>query len=308
MASVFIHIGLHKTATTSLQRQFFPVCEKLNYLSGGSPAFNTFEREAVTTDPIYYDAERQRDLILPLLHHDMPNLISKESFSGALYAGLIKRNLDHRSPILANLKASLPEAKIILVLRRQDGLARSIYRQYLKFGGTANSSVFYGLSGKSSAMYPLNRFRFSPYVDQIYENFKSGVLVLTFEELLKDQAAFLTKLCEFINIPIPEILLAKSNQTSLGSSGMEFSRILNKYFKSQLNPDGLLPGIPRYRKGRVEFDWPSLILHEHWPFGGSINKTGKLYKVCDEILQSVHDDNKVLDERYNLGLDKYKYY
>lgn len=308
MVDIYIHIGLHKTGTTSLQRQFFPACNGANYLTGSSPAVTAFEQAAVTTDPIYYDAEGERKLIWPHLRHDRPNLLSREAFSGALYAALIKHKLDHRSPILANLKASLPEARILVVLRRQDGLSRSIYRQYLKSGGTAKIGHFYGIQDKRASLFPLNRFRFDPYIEQLKECFPSGVLVLLFEDFLRDQTAFLSKICTFMNVPAPDVKLTKANQTTLGSAGMETSRIVNKFFKSQLNPEALLPGIPRIRGHRLEWVWPSSILHDRWPFRTDISKESQLHKIGNEILERVRDDNRSLDERYHLGLDKYNYY
>ncbi len=307
MTNIFLHIGLHKTATTTLQQQFFPVCKELNYISR-VPVISEFKRAVVTSDPIFYDAENQRKLLSPYLHHDLPNLLSAESFSGALYAGLIKHGLDHRSSILENLKASLPEARIIIVLRRQDRLARSLYRQYLKRGGTASVDKFYGLDTKTTAMFPLNRFRFSPYVDKLASCFPAGVLVLVFEEFLEQQSVFLKKLCDFIDIPVPNIVLTKSNQTSLGPAGMELSRILNKFFKSHLNPDALIPKIPKIRNRYIEWTWPSFILHEHWPFRGTHNIESQLYKISDVILDRVRDDNRILDNRYNLDLSRYNYY
>lgn len=308
MVDIYIHIGLHKTGTTSLQRQFFPACNGINYLTGSSPAVTAFEQAAVTTDPIYYSAEDERNLIWPHLRHDRPNLLSREAFSGALYASLIKHKLDHRSSILLNLRASVPEARILIVLRRQDGLSRSIYRQYLKFGGTARIDRFYGVSGNAAALFPLNRFRFSAYVNYLIEIFPAGVLVLVFEDLLRNPIAFLGKLCAFMSVPMPDIRLAKTNTTTLGSVGMETSRLLNKFFKSQLNPEALLPGIPRIRGHRIEWVWPSLILHDRWPFRAEPRKESQLYKVSNEILERVRDDNQSLDERHNLGLNRYGYY
>lgn len=305
---IYIHIGLHKTGTTSLQRHFFPACDGVNYLTGSSPVVTAFEQAAVTADPIYYDTESERDRIWPCLRDDLPNLLSLEAFSGALYAGLIKHRLDHRSPILANLKASLPEARILVVLRRQDGLSRSIYRQYLKSGGTAKMGRFYGVCGKGAPLFSFDRFRFKAYIDCLMEFFPAGVLVLVFEEFLRDDAHFLGKICAFMNVPMPNVKLARTNQTTLGSTGMEISRLLNKFFKSQLNPDGLLPGIPKIQGRRIRWISPAAVLHDRWSFRAEISKESQLYHVSNEILQRVRDDNRSLDERYHLGLDRYGYY
>lgn len=308
MVDIYIHIGLHKTGTTSLQRQFFPACTGINYLTGSSSAITAFEDAAVTTDPIYYGAERERSLIWPHLRRDMPNLMSSEAFSGALYAGLVKHRLDHRSSILVNLRASVPEARIVIVLRRQDGLSRSIYRQYLKSGGTATIGTFYGDLGKGAPLFSFNRFRFSAYINCLMEFFPAGVLILAFEEFLGDTHTFLGKMCAFMKVRTPDIKLTKANQTTLGSTGMEVSRVLNKFFKSQLNPDALIPGIPRIQGRRIKWIWPSSVLHDRWPFRADISKESQLYRVSNQIFELVRDDNRSLDKKYDLGLAKYGYY
>ncbi len=50
-----IHIGLHKTDTTTLQRDAFPRCSDLNYLGGET--VGRFEQASTTSDPIYFDAD-----------------------------------------------------------------------------------------------------------------------------------------------------------------------------------------------------------------------------------------------------------
>ena len=307
MPDVIFHIGLHKTATTTLQRQVFPACKGLNYLSSINDV-NKFIQAVTTMDPIYYDASHWRTLVSPYTPGDMPTLISRESLSGALYAGVGKAGLDHRSAILANLKATLPGARIVIVLRRQDGLARSYYRQYIKAGGTESISVFYGLKDGKSPILSLDRFRFTAYIDEIVSLFPAGVLILTFEEFVQNRLEFLGRLFDFIGINPPNIELRQSNQTRVGSIGMEVSRILNHFLRSQLNPGGILPGIPKLHKGKIK--WVSIMpsLQDRWPIRGRVNKNSKIYQASEEILHYVYEDNRMLDKRYGLGLDRYDYY
>ncbi len=309
MTEIFIHIGLHKTATTTLQQQFFPACKDLNYLSNSNFEVNEFIESIVITDPIYFDKETARNLVTPYLNATRPNLISREALSGSLYDGVIKHGLDHRSSIIQNLQAAVPEARIILVIRRQDSLSRSIYRQYLKSGGTESSKTFYNLIKNSFSLCTLDKFKYSPYVDLLTKSFPKGVLVLTLEEFIADQDRFLHKLSDFIGVDVPSVKLKKSNQSSLGEIGMEFTRFLNHFFYSRLNPGGLLKGIPKgFRNGKINWSFPSGFLHDRWPLRRAHNKNYNYYKIGNEILEAVKEDNRVLDQRYNLDLGKYEYY
>lgn len=307
MKDIILHIGMHKTATTTLQHQVFPVCKDLNYLAGNDE-INRFVHEATTIDPIYYDSEYNRSRVMPYIKENMPNLISKEALSGPMYAGVGKAGLDHRLPVLMNIAKTIPKTKVLLVIRRQDTLARSFYRQYLKVGGVETIKNFYGLNGEKSAIMPLNRFRFLPYIEKLNELFPEGVLILTFEEFTKNQSAFIGKLSQFLGVELPNLKLRSSNQTRLSPTGMEFSRVCNRFFRSRLNPAGLIPGVPKIKARKYIWANPNVLLHTHWPAYKKTDNQSQLYKVGQEILKRFEDDNRLLDEKYDIELKKYGYY
>jgi len=306
MSDVYLHIGLHKTATTTLQQQFFPMCTDLDYLVGAS--VDQFTQHVISTDPIYYDAQHGRSLLEPLFHENRPALISRESFSGSLYAGVGSPNLDHRSPILHNLKSALPEAKVIVVLRKQDDLARSVYREYLKMGGSVPIRDFFGFNDVMRPIFPLDRFRYSAYVDELHAIFPSGVLVLVFEEFLATQSAYLQRLCTFLGIGLPRVKLQLSNSTSLGPVGLEVARLVGRLFRNQLNPAGLIPRIPVYRSGKSRKTSPIVVLHDRWPVKGKTTGRSEFQRVGDRVLNKVEEDNRLIDKKYDLGLSQYGYF
>ena len=217
MSNVILHIGLHKTATGTLQRQYFPACEHLRLFTTLEPEMKLFVHYVTRCDPIYFSGQKALSYLESALDSQNPNLLSNESFSGPPYAGVIEGGLDHRSPILANLSTVFPDAKVIIVIRRQDSLARSFYRQYLKSGGTRTIKRFYGLGETDHPpLMSLDRFKYYPYVKALANSFPAGVLILTFEEFVQDQNSFLTKLTDFIGIKPPDIELKKENTTTLG--------------------------------------------------------------------------------------------
>lgn len=305
MSDIFLHLGMHKTGTTTLQQQFFPRCEGLAYADGD--AVRSFTQEVISTDPIYFDAEAARASLAGAIDPARPTLISKESFSGSLYAGVGAPNLDHRSPILHNLAAALPQARAILVIRRQDSLAASMYREYLKMGGTAKARAFFGAPGQPGIL-PIDRFRFRRYVDEVHRAFPAGVLVLAYEQFAREPEAFLSRIATFMGVGTPEVKLRRSNRTSLGPVGMEVVRIIGRLFQNQLNPGGLIPPVPMYRRGAWRRISPVTVIHDRWPFGGASSRGGVLQQVCQEILHAVRDDNAALDARYGLGLQALGYY
>lgn len=309
MPEVFLHLGLHKTASGTLQRQFFPACSDLDVFTTIVPEMKVFVELVTRKDPIYFDADRVREVIYPILSKQKANLLSNESFSGPPYAGGFEYGLDHRSSVISNLKAVFPNAKVILVLRRQDALSRSLYRQYLKSGGTRSVRRFYGMDrdGRLPIM-SLDRFFYSSYVDAVKALFPAGVLLLAFEEFAEDQAAFLRKITDFIGVKFPSIPLRKENATRLGPFGMEVSRVLNHLFRSYLNPGGILPGVPVFEHGERRLISPMEILHDKWPGKGGRYEKSDVFTTARDIFEMVREDNRVLDSKNGLSLDRYGYY
>ena len=304
---IVCHIGLHKTASGTLQRQFFPACKGLNLLTTLEPRVRQFVYLVTRTDPLYFSADVAGSLIGQLLRNDRVNLLSNESLSGPPYAGAVELGLDHRSPVLTNLVSVFPRARAVLVLRRQDTLARSLYRQYIKRGGTMRVERFFGLddSGRPG-MLSLDRFRFRPFVQMVLDAFPTGVLVLTYEEFVRDNVACLTRLCAFLGVERPDIALRAENATRLGPLGIDVTRRMNFLFKGMLN-HSLVPRIPVRRHARWVRSSPVELIHDHWP-GRPSARAGRLGLATAEILGRFREDNELLDRQLGLGLKEFGYY
>ena len=307
MSHTVLHIGLHKTATTTLQQQFFPSCSDVNLLTTQNFSVRNFINNVTKTDPAYFDADIARALISPLLSRSTQNIISNESLSCLPFSGVIEPGLDHRTPILNNLKSVFPDAKIILVLRRQDGLAKSLYRQYLKSGGTRPVERFYGTKGVNKpALVSINRFLYLKYVDVLFNAFNSNVLLLPFELFVEDQTEFLKRITDFIGIELPNIELKPENATKLNPAMLEVTRLINHFFRSLLNPAGLLPGLMINKHGNKRRQSPVQFIHDNWPFKNQAK--GKIDIITKQILEQAKEDNLMLDEKYALNLQHYGYY
>lgn len=310
MSDLVFHIGLHKTATTTLQDQFFPACPDINFIRGHGPrGAPKFLLRVNRTDEAYFEPNAAMQELTPYLEEDKINLVSSESFSWISWSGSAALGLDFRTQILRNLATAAPEGRVILVLRRQDAMVKSLYRQYLQAGGTRSAGKVFGVSPEQSkTVVPRNYFRYGPYVRTLKKLFPAGVMILLFEELLTDQQVFLGKLAEFIGVDCPHIELEKSNSSQFGWFGMEATRRLNFLFRSSLNPAGFLPGFPARRgdvKSRVT---PSRWLHENWPFRSDLSETCLLTKLSEDIFQEVRSDNEEIDSECGLGMYKYGYY
>lgn len=307
---VVVHIGLHKTATTTLQRQVFPVLPGVNFIDSARSAAAGIIYSCQVQDPIYFDSTHARLILARTFSDTKVNLISAEGLSGSLYSAVGKRDLDHRDSIVQNLQRTLPEAKIVVVLRRQDQYAKSVYRQYIKRGGVLDPAAFFGLDGQDGACFPRDRFRYLEYVRALQHRFPAGVYVGIFEEFADTPSAFLERMCRFLEVePIDGWQLQKINRSRLGSAGLEVSRILNRLFTSPLNPGGLLPGIPRRKRtGKWWSVSPVFMLQDHWPGTGRVAAQSRLGQVCAKVLAGEAARNSTLQDELSLDLKRYGYF
>jgi hypothetical protein len=306
---VAVHIGLHKTATTTLQRRIFPNLPGLKFIDSARSAAADIIYALQVQDPIYFDSAHARIVLLSTFSPEKVNLISSESLSGSLYSAVGKRDLDHRHSIIKNIQRTLPEAKIILVLRRQDQYARSVYRQYIKRGGVLDPDAYFGLDSQGGAYFPRDRFRYPEYVRALKQRFPAGVHVGIFEEFAESPSTFLERLCGFLEVKsINSWQLPKINRSRLGSAGLEVSRILNRLFKSPLNPGGVLPGLPRRRRmGKWWSVSPVFMLQDHWPGTGRVPIDSRLGRACAKLLAEETARNRLLQGELNIDLGRYGY-
>src|SRR3546814_19353516 len=116
--SFFFHVGLHKTATTYLQRLVFPHWPEIKYLR-----YRNLEYFLRLPDTAKY-------------------LVSSEGLSGATFA-----RLDDRRRGLARLAEMFPGASAIIGFRPHGGFVASLYSQYLRYGGSEPFDTFFSLKG-----------------------------------------------------------------------------------------------------------------------------------------------------------------
>lgn len=204
MTRPLIHLGLHRTGSTWFQR---------HVLDGrdGRPLATLPDRaesaaRIVLPRELDFDADATRrwirDRMAEAANRGSPVVISNERFSGNPAAGWAdaERNVQR----LANL---VPDARILLVVREQHSLVRSIWLQQIRIGG---------ISGIEDFLRPLNpgdhrlpafdpRFlEFDRFVGLLDRTFgEEDVLVLPFEGLRDDPERHLGRIEAFSKIGFP---------------------------------------------------------------------------------------------------------
>lgn len=239
---VYVHLGIHKTGSSFLQKEFFPKYEgKLCFLDRSK--LSLFKAYVLTADDFEFDANKAMDFFMHALGENSGCervIMSDEEFYGNPYIASIdrKRNFDRLFEIFGNT------LNCVVFLRNQQSLLNSLYNQYVKTGGTASFEKF--LSYKK---YPLN-FNLTYLIYDRYISYLKNVLgkdrikVYLYEDFLQNKLEVLCDLNYFISKSNEDLSVLidtnKNVNSSLKNGNIPLLRIINKFTSSPKEPFLLL--------------------------------------------------------------------
>lgn len=223
------HVGLHKTATTFLQRRVFPRLAEIAFVP--SPA-------RVRT--IFSALESKRTL-----------LVSDEGMSGIPYRG---DWLGQFRVSMAGLAHMFPAAGIIIGFRAHADLIRSIYKQYLHEGGTEDIRFIFDAARSDSLLRPAD-LSFSARLELLGRLFGDRVFVYTQEEIRDDLPGFLRDLRTFLCLPprAYDDLISRPINVGVGKLQGRILRRLNQ-LDGKLRRVPLVPTLNNRLFQRLDFD------------------------------------------------------
>jgi hypothetical protein len=231
---IFIHVGLHKTGTTFLQREIFSKLKNVNYIH---PPRTFLQKDIYTKIPkvrvSFFTPEKtlgDRPEFKPIISSDKINIISRESLSGAPSVGYIDG--DVRFTIADRIKKHYPNSKIIIGVREKKSWLFSSYGQYVRGGGTYSYDDWY------NKIFDKKYLDFDTYLKYL-KNLFNDVYVYKIEDLRSDPKEFVKNLCGFIGVDIPEYEL-KIHNKGFNEKQMKLARFINRFYRSQLNPRGII--------------------------------------------------------------------
>ena len=125
---VFIHIGMPRTGSTFLQTKIFPTIEGVEFIGPPYTQYGNAFNELLFADDTFYDEQKIRSELNSIKGEKL--LISNENFIGqSIYFNHI-----NRTTIANRLKNIFPDATIILYLRNQLDLLKSLYSISVMWG------------------------------------------------------------------------------------------------------------------------------------------------------------------------------
>jgi hypothetical protein len=195
-----LHVGIHKTATTSLQQAFFPNHPDIDYLGRmyANPDISDLIHSIYRKDAIEFtdrdlDAHRGTLEVRRRLDGRRVVAISEEFLSGDTYAdrGVIARRL---------LRVFGP-SKVVITIRNQLAIVVSEYvdrarsREYVGF----DRWVRHGIDNwHASSLRLYDYARLAKFYADLMGSENVGIFL--FEEFVADNASFFDKLCKFMGV------------------------------------------------------------------------------------------------------------
>ncbi len=194
-----VHIGYTKAASSALQA-FFSACSSVHHVDRGIAFKHLTSPNALTWDEpaaSHFFAEQAQEADAT----GSSTVISHERLSGNPHSGHYDDTL-----IAQRIAKILPDARILLCVREQVALIASIYKQYLRIGGTKTFRQYalptqdYRVPGFDHTKYEYH------HLVEVYRHLfdPDRVHVYLVEDLKAAPTAFFGSLAQLLGTTVPE--------------------------------------------------------------------------------------------------------
>jgi hypothetical protein len=237
---VAVHIGYHKTATTWLQHDVFPHHPQLHSYVAGRVWKDPFLRCIVADTDREFDTERARAAYeqglvrLGSLGASDVVVVSAERLSGHAASGGYDT-----FRIAERLRATLPEARVLIVVRSQIEMIESEYRQLVGEGYAGRISSLWSSDPWKTTGFDLGHYEYDGLVREYQDRFGADrVAVFTYEGIVAERSRFLDRLADFVGVtPFAPATggNARDVHPGLPNRGLGLLRAMNHLRRSELN-------------------------------------------------------------------------
>jgi hypothetical protein len=244
-----VHIGYQKTATTWFQLHLFT-----RHDLGFSPAASeeALKQRIVKPHDLGFNAATARERLTGprsrSVEQGLVPVFSAERLSGDPHLG----GRDSAS-IAARLAATFPQAKVLMVIREQQAIILSMYKQYVSAGGLLGLRAYLE-DGRGLMNWPFTfgRFAYDRLILRYHELFGAdNVLVLPFELFRSTPRDFVARIVRFTGASaaegsLDELPYGAVEHASPRAAAVVLRRRLNRVLRRPLTPWGRIDS-----KGRL---------------------------------------------------------
>lgn len=271
-----IHIGLHKTATTWLQEGLFPAVRNYRCVPE-----QDVEEIFLNVDALAFDPEAAWRRLRDLGGESHPLIVSQEELSGNPHNGGLYGCFS--KDVAMRIAATVPNPRIVIVLREQVDMIATVYKQYIHDGGTHRPRRYlYPHAHRGGAFrrpYKLPTFRFEHFdyaarirfYDSIFG--RDNVKVYLYEDFRQDGQAFVERMADDLGFDFdPNALSPDRSNVSLSRNLLPLARLLNRLtIKNVADKRCLVDIVPSHRIIRA-----LLAPLNRMPFSGGVARAADL--------------------------------
>lgn len=267
-----------------MQEEFFPGLEGVAYCHCRSrcPDFLEYLLHA---DDFEFKSEHARELFEKDVNVDrsVPLVLSDEMF----YAPLAWNGDVHRRRGCERLADVFPGAHVAIVLRNQRDLLESLYREFIKNGGTSPWPRFLG-----SQIAP-GYLHYNPYVAYLFDLFGAGkVSVFLYEDFVAGAEAYLDSWCDALGVARTgwdRGIASVYSNPGISPGLLAVLRIVNRVVANRRHPELVLP------RGAHALVRAAFLRCSNW-FKGSSRRLCPDTDALQRLLESCRDGNRELSE------------
>jgi len=243
-----IHIGYHKTGTSWLQRFLFRN-PKAGFFSTGKATDSPVNR-LVATHPLDFRADAAIvDFAGPIdeiRRRGLLPVVSLERLSGHPFSGgYDSKDIAHR------LAEVFPAGRVLVVIREQQDMIVSTYKQYIRAGGALPLARFLDppvYRRPRTTHFDLRHFEYHRLLRAYVGLFGHGrVLALPYERLKGDPLGFVQAIVQFSGArpeagALEALPFDQRPNLAAQTASVHVSRLLNRWFvATDINPAPILP-------------------------------------------------------------------
>lgn len=304
---VLLHIGFHKTGTTYLQDHVFNRAEK-----GFCAPWTVFSGEAiehfVVTHPARYDPQAvANEFFLAaerLGHSNTIPVISHEDLCGyPVFRRYYGRDVAGR------MHAAFPQAIVLIGIREQRSMLRSLYGQYIVQDGEWPISQFIGTGQERRGFVPicrLDHFEYHLLVDYYIGLFgKERVFVLPYELLKRKPVEYEQALHDFVGTGKRAQKALPPSNIGKGALTLAIRRRLNRFSKLPPLWDADYHSLPLSYRAKERF---CRILERSIPKPWHEAEDRDLRQfIAGRVLNYYKESNRILSDTIGIDLSEFGY-
>ena len=211
--TIYLHLGLHKTGTKSIQSGIYPGINHIEYIGRFVDA-NSYGTDLYDMITSYCFSQKNSDSKLQKIRETIANILSRKSM--LLSEEWFTSNYDPLSTVRLNWQEKLRrlgevvegyEIKVLITRREPVDALYSFYCELLRLGYMRNYNDFYHfLSEDNSAQ----AYKYTYLEDVIQKHFRTSPAYVEFEDLKNGQ--YVQKLENFFSCNINEISQEKNKK------------------------------------------------------------------------------------------------